>query len=246
MCVPPFGEEMNRCRSMVTLQARAFAQLGLGTLLLDLHGTGDSFGEYVDARWDIWRNDIQAGVDWLNKMPGQCKAIWGIRLGAILASEALNAVADPKVAFIAWQPVISGQQHFTQFLRMRIAAQMNQSAMQKETTSSMRAQLAAGTSLEVSGYEVHPKLAIDLDAVSLNPFRPLLKQRVLWLEKAASDASQISPGSQKIIDSWSDIGANIDIRAFEGPNFWQVAERAIAQAAIDSTTSWARHTWARA
>ena len=44
LCVPPFNEEMNRCRSMITLQARALALLGIGTLLLDLHGTGDSAG----------------------------------------------------------------------------------------------------------------------------------------------------------------------------------------------------------
>src|SRR2546426_10091814 len=60
LCILPFNEEMNRCRSMITLQAKAFSLLGIGTLVLDLHGTGDSEGNYVDARWEIWLEDIRA------------------------------------------------------------------------------------------------------------------------------------------------------------------------------------------
>ena len=244
LCVPAFNEEMNRCRSMVALQARAFAQLGLGTLLLDLHGTGDSEGNYVDARWDIWLDNIHAGVNWLNRKPGGCRGVWGIRLGAILAAQALNSIDLTKPNFIVWQPVVDGKQHFTQFLRMRIAAQMERPHLPKETTNSMREQLAAGQSLEVSGYEIHPEFAAALDAARLDAFPPKKDSQVLWLEQSAPDAAQASPASQKVIDTWQAGGANIDVKFFEGPNFWQVAERAISTSAIDATTAWAKQTWA--
>jgi exosortase A-associated hydrolase 2 len=244
LCVPPFNEEMNRSRSMITLQARAFAQLGIGTLLLDLHGTGDSTGEHGDARWEIWLSDIQAGVDWLNQQPGGCRALWGIRLGAILAAETLTqARVTPGTGFIAWQPVVDGKQHFTQFLRMRIAAQMNQPGLRKETTNSMREQLAAGQSIEVAGYEIHPQLGAALDAARLDVFRPIPSRPVLWLEQAAREAVQAAPLSQKVIDAWRVDGGNIDVCFFEGPSFWQVAERAISNSAIDATTAWAKQTW---
>lgn len=246
LCVPPFNEEMNRCRSMVALQAQAFAQLGIGTLLLDLHGTGDSAGNYVDARWPIWQDNIHAAVNWLNGQPGRCRGLWGIRLGAILAAEALKSIDLPRVTFIAWQPVVDGKQHFTQFLRMRIAAQMERPNLPKETTNSMREQLAAGKSLEVSGYEIHPELATALDAARLDTFPPAPNMPTLWLEQAAPDATQAAPASQKVIDAWRSGGATIDVRFFEAPNFWQVAERAISTSAIDTTTAWAKQAWAHA
>src|SRR3546814_14337350 len=49
--LPPFAEEMNRSRRMAALQARALAALGIDVLLLDLFGTGDSAGDFRDARW---------------------------------------------------------------------------------------------------------------------------------------------------------------------------------------------------
>jgi exosortase A-associated hydrolase 2 len=244
LCVPPFNEEMNRCRSMVALQARALAKIGVGTLLLDLHGTGDSAGNYVDARWDIWQGNIHAGVDWLNRQPGRCIGLWGIRLGAILAAEALNSVDLLNPSLMLWQPVVDGKQHFTQFLRMRIAAQMERPHLPKETTQSMRQQLAAGTSLEVSGYEIHPAFAAAIDSARLDAVPLAATTPVLWLEQAAPDAAQAAPANQKVIESWRTGGANIDVKFFAGPNFWQVAERAISDTAIVATTAWATQLWA--
>ncbi len=243
LCVPPFNEEMNRCRSMVALQAQAFAQLGIGTLLLDLYGTGDSAGAYVDARWDVWQSDLQAAIDWLNSQAGHCLGLWGVRLGAILAAETLRSIDLPEAAFIAWQPVVDGKQHFTQFLRLRIAAQMERPHLPKLTTDSMREQLAAGMSLEVSGYEIHPEFAAALDAARLDAFTPGPHMPVLWLEQAAHDTRQVAPVSQKVIDAWRADGVKIDVKFFEGPNFWQVAERAISMSAIDATTAWAKLIW---
>jgi len=58
--IHPFAEEMNRSRRMAALQARALAAQGIGVLLLDLHGCGDSAGDFGDASWDGWLRDIAA------------------------------------------------------------------------------------------------------------------------------------------------------------------------------------------
>ena len=65
LLVPAFAEEMNRCRSMVTLQAQALAALGMGTLVLDMRGTDDSLGDFDQADWTGWRADLQLGIAWL-------------------------------------------------------------------------------------------------------------------------------------------------------------------------------------
>ena len=40
--LPPFTEEMNRCRAIAAEQARRFARQGMSCTLLDFHGTGES------------------------------------------------------------------------------------------------------------------------------------------------------------------------------------------------------------
>jgi hypothetical protein len=45
--IPPFGEEMNRCRSLVSAQARNFARAGYACTLVDFYGTGDSQGGLI-------------------------------------------------------------------------------------------------------------------------------------------------------------------------------------------------------
>ena len=238
LIVPPFNEEMNRCRSMVTLQALELAKLGYGVLILDPHGTGDSQGEFGDARWELWLQDIEASYRWLEMQPGGCCAILGVRLGAILATEALNQMQVTGVALIFWQPVTDGKIHLTQFLRVRMAAQLDRANLPKETTASMRQQFGQGKSVEVAGYEIHPDLARALDDAKLANHAPIRATHVLWIEASAADGAVLSPASQTITSEWHNKDIHVDIQIVEGPAFWQLHERVTAPAMIEATTSW--------
>ena len=241
LCVLPFNEEMNRCRNMITLQAQALAEIGFSTLVLDMLGTGDSEGQHVDARWSLWLENLAAGKAWLGTQPGGCRVIWGIRLGAILAARVHAASADPRVALLLWQPVADGKTHLTQFFRVRIAANMDRVGLPKETTASMREKLAAGQSVEVAGYEIHPELAAAIDAAKLTQHTLAPGTHVLWLENAAADKPELTPGSQALLACWPGAEATVDARVFGGPAFWQVYERAVAPAAIAQTTAWLKN-----
>src|SRR5437763_1590993 len=83
--VHPFAEEMNRSRRMAALQARALSALGYGVLQIDLYGCGDSSGDFGDAHWDLWKQDLAAGAAWLRQRLDQPITLWGLRLGALLA-----------------------------------------------------------------------------------------------------------------------------------------------------------------
>lgn len=242
LLAPAFNEEMNRCRSMVTLQAQAFARLGYGTLVIDPHGTGDSEGEFRDARWELWLRDLQAAYEWLTKHAGGCRAILGIRLGAILASELHRRIASPSVGLILWQPVPDGKVHLTQFFRVRMAAQLDRPHLPKETTSSMRQQLAAGENIEVAGYEVHPDLALAIDDARLAASTPAPKTQVAWLENVGGESLEVSPASKKIISDWTAAGVAVESLLFKGPAFWQVHERVTAPAMIEQTCAWFEKT----
>jgi len=49
LVVPPFAEELNKSRRMLALQGKSLARAGRGLLAVDLHGTGDSAGEFIEA-----------------------------------------------------------------------------------------------------------------------------------------------------------------------------------------------------
>jgi exosortase A-associated hydrolase 2 len=240
LVIPAFNEEMNRCRSMLALQAQDFAALGYGTLVIDLHGTGDSDGEYRDARWAVWLDDIRVALSWLMEQEGGLTAILGVRLGAILAAQAHAQLGAPGVALVLWQPVLEGKVHLTQFFRVRMAAQLDRPDLPKETTKSMRDNLAGGEVLEVAGYEIHPDLAHAIDGVRLaeNAISP--RSKALWLESVAVDKSEISSASATVVAAWAAEGAAIDAETFSGPAFWQVHERAITPAVIEQTSAWFR------
>lgn len=236
--VAPFNEEMNRCRSMVTLQAQAFAAAGLGTLVLDLFGTGDSEGHYADGRWDLWLDNLAAGADWLRQQPGGCVALWGVRLGAILAAQLHGRIADPAMRLALWQPVVDGKVHLNQFMRVKIAAQMDRADLPKLTTAQMRQDWSEGRSVEIAGYEIHPALAQGIEAASLAAQPVAAGTQVLWLEQATGEQPELSPSSRKVLEQWPGAQARVDTALFEGPPFWQVHERAVAPDAVRRTTDW--------
>lgn len=245
LCVPAFNEELNRCRSMVTFQARALAQQGFGVLVVDLIGTGDSTGEYRDATWAGWLDNLRAAVAWLERQPGGCTLLWGIRLGAILAAEIHAEMGKQGKApgLMFWQPVLDGKQHFTQFLRIRIAAEMNLVGIEKQTTTTMREQLAQGNTIEVAGYEICPALGQALDKAKLSAVPPAAGTPLFWLEQTIPGASDVAPPSRSLIDKWLAAGLKPDVQSFEGPAFWQVHERVAAPDVLLRTAEWIKQQY---
>jgi len=65
--VQPFAEEMNKSRRMATLQARALSAAGYTVLQMDLLGCGDSSGDFGDATWQGWVDDVVAACRWLRR-----------------------------------------------------------------------------------------------------------------------------------------------------------------------------------
>ena len=103
----PFGEEMNKSRRMVALQARALAAAGCAVLQIDLHGCGDSSGDFGDASWDSWLADVSLAHAWLRTRSAAPLWLWGLRSGCLLAGDAASRLGEP-VDFLFWQPVLYG------------------------------------------------------------------------------------------------------------------------------------------
>ena len=174
---PPFGEEMNKSRRMAALQARMLADHGYAVLLIDLYGCGDSSGDFGDATWQIWLQDILDAYTWLHS---RCQAplwLWGVRAGCLLATAAAMQLGEA-ASFLFWQPVLSGKQFLQQFLRLKVASELltgdNKGGMEP-----LKRQLADGQAVEIAGYSLSPALAQGLEQAELLP--PPMPGRLVWL-----------------------------------------------------------------
>jgi exosortase A-associated hydrolase 2 len=235
--VPPFGEEMNKARRMAALQARALAARGFGVLQLDLYGSGDSSGDFGEARWDLWKQDLALGQQWLLERLGQPVSLWALRLGALLALDYARQAVLPVANLMLWQPVHSGATFLTQFLRLRIANDMLSEDKEKGGgTKALRDALRAGQSLEVAGYELAPEMADaieSLDAAAL----AVTACPVHWFEAVPADDRPISPATAKVTAAWERAGVALEVHLVTCPTFWATQEVTECAALVAATSS---------
>lgn len=245
--VHPFAEEMNKSRRMVALQASALAAAGCAVLQIDLLGCGDSAGDFSDASWAAWQDDVLAAAAWLRRQSWLPDAaplwLWGLRAGALLASTVAARLAEP-VGLLLWQPVVSGRQHMQQFLRLKAAAAMLDEradppgvAVGANNATGLRQQLQAGHTVEVAGYTLSPGLVLAMDEAELQLADNV--QRVIWLElqTGGDEAPALLPVSQRRLEAWQSSGRNVRAQAVTGAAFWMTSEIHEAPELIAATTA---------
>jgi exosortase A-associated hydrolase 2 len=222
--VHPFAEEMNRSRRMAALQARALAALGYGVLQIDLHGCGDSSGDFGDARWEQWRADLALGAAWLRSRLDRPPILWGLRLGALLALDYARSAADPVHALLLWQPVLNGSTYLTQFLRLRMVNALLDGGPTAQTgTDTLRRALQAGEMIEVAGYDLHPALAAALDRLS--PAEAMVPAcPVHWFEACSTFDHALPAARARVGASWRASGVDLHLHVLHCPPFWTTPE----------------------
>ena len=227
----PFAEEMNKARRMAALAARQLAGHGYAVLQVDLHGCGDSSGDFGDATWASWLHDVRAARDWLRQRCDVPLWLWGLRAGGLLAVEAAHSIYEP-ANFLFWQPAVSGKQHLQQFLRLKVAGEML-GGESKGAMAAIRRQLDESQSPEIAGYRLNPELAHGMEAAELTP--PAQPGQVVWLELSTRDDATLPPASVKRIEQWQAAGHDVAARIVPGPAFWQTTEIEEAPALIDAS-----------
>lgn len=233
--LPPFAEELNRSRHMIARQARNFAAKGKGVFLLDPFGTGDSAGRFEEATWDLWLHNIRSVVEWLDGRGRPAPDVWAMRSGALLAASAVTEqILDP-AKILLWAPVSNGETFLGQFLRIRLAAQLEQGNDTRETTKDLRQRLERGEIIEVGGYGLNGKLANSLARQRLGNFRPQAHTVLHWLELGLGDGQELSPAATRHIEGWQQAGATAEAVAVPGPAFWTLQETEWADELLKAT-----------
>ena len=222
--VHPFAEEMNKSRRMVAMQCRAMAAAGFGVLQIDLFGCGDSSGTLQEARWDIWKNDLAQAWAWLEREHSGPITLWGLRLGALLALDWVRVDNVAPARILAWQPVLSGEIHLGQFLRLDAARQMlTGGATSEDRTRGARDRLANGETVEIAGYALSPQFAADMARVQLSALPPE-RIPVHWFEIISVPGGAVPAAAMNVMRTWQERRIDVSLQIVEGAAFWASQE----------------------
>lgn len=215
--VQPFAEEAAKSRRLLALTGRALAAEGAPVLLPDLHGCGDSAGDFGDARWAVWLAELAAVAQHAGRTYGAQPALLGVRLGALLAREAIaQGLKADRLVF--WQPAPSGETLLVQFLRLRVAGDMANRT--RETVADLRSRLQGGEAIEIAGYCLSPGLALPMADARLDP--PPGEGRAAWLPIARS--GPVPPPVVRQAEAWNAAGWGTEVRPIGGDAFWSAQE----------------------
>lgn len=233
--LPPFAEEMNRCRTAVADQARAFAAQGFACTMIDFFGTGDSEGLLQDASLGAWQDNIRCVIAQLQQESPAPLILWGLRLGGLIAldyaARGEHAVRD----IILWQPVTGAAVFVNQMLRQRIAM-LSMRGLPPEKTGEIRERLAQGEQVEIAGYVVSGQLVAELEALDIADLGALCSGRIHWLEHVPEAGRDFGPAAGKALATLQAQGNTIAAQTFTGPQIWQVANRESADELIALTS----------
>lgn len=228
--VHPLGEEMNKTRRMAAEQARRFAAAGWVVLQWDLFGCGDSEGDFADASWQGWCEELRWAAGWLRERHAAPLWFWGLRAGALLACEAASGL-DEAPGLLLWQPSSNGKLVAQQFLRLKVAAELI-GGQAKGVMQEVRAALAAGERVLIGGYGLRATLIEGLEAAQMQPRAGT--PALVWLEQGQADAAP-TPASQRQLEAWAAAGVPVRSSLWAGPAFWQTVEIEDAPALWDAS-----------
>lgn len=227
----PFAEELNSTRATVALQTRRLSEAGYSVFQIDLLGCGDSSGDFADANWEAWQQDAHQAFLWLRARTQAPIWLWGLRAGCLLAAEIATALPEP-VNFLFWQPILSGQAQFQQFLRLASTAEMLGEG-RKGAAGRIKAALNQGETVEIAGYRLSPMLAEGLSQATLKP-PPGIASQLKWLEIPAAGLAA-SPASLALVDEWRAAGYQVEHQTVSTGQFWQAVAPEPAPALIHAT-----------
>ena len=231
---PPFAEEMNKSRWIVAEQARRFSAMGYVVVVPDLYGTGDSEGDFGEASWEDWHDDINHVVAWFGDRGINDLCFWGLRLGALLALDCSARYPDALTRLLFWQPVLNGRNYLTQFLRLKVAADMFESS-RKTTTGELRDQLESGGCVEVAGYQIAPELALSIDELDMSQMLLHQYRRITWLELLPGNDRPVPVMTRNLVNKIHESGLEPEFCTVVGEPFWSLQELVEVPGLLENT-----------
>lgn len=113
----PIGQEYMRIHRTYSELARSLTSAGYCVLRFDYFGCGDSQGEFIDATFERWADDIHSAHEELCSAAGVREAwLVGSRLGANLALDASPGLPNIE-GLVLWEPIVEGEAYISTLRR---------------------------------------------------------------------------------------------------------------------------------
>jgi exosortase A-associated hydrolase 2 len=233
LVAPPFGEELNKCRRMIAVVAHTLAQAGVATVWPDYYGTGDSEGEFRDASWELWLDDLLRTTAWAQERGWTVSSMLGVRLGCMAAARLAASLSGGLRRCVFWQPTCDGERFTTQFLRLRVAASMM--ADRKETVAELRQQLLAAQTVEVAGYELTAPLIEQIDRERLGDTIGAALGELHWMEVVRDAEAPLPQPSSRVIEVARQRLRSVATHRIVGEPFWSSTEIVLLPELVNRT-----------
>jgi exosortase A-associated hydrolase 2 len=233
----PFAEEKLWSHRVYVTFARELARHGYAALRFDCTGNGDSSGAFADFTLSTGMRDIESAVDVLKRRTGAAKVgLLGLRIGASLAFRVAAARSDV-AALVLWSPILEGSQYLQELLRINLATQMAVYQEIRADRDELQRLLAAGSCVNVDGYEISPLLAAELSALSLQaePVFPSVPTLIAHVERRANGTRP-----QPALDSLRGRFAFAQVEQVQEEPFWKEIQSFYdtAPSLFDVTRTW--------
>ena len=208
--VPPFASEMGHSRDVIAGLAREIASRGVAVLVPDLLGCGDSSGDFSEARWELWRDDLEAVCVWLEDTGVEQLSLWGLRLGATLAMDFAQYSQRQFKRILLWEPVTDGSRMLSQFLRMNLVPDDCRASLRALlSTPELRMTLPKGETVQVAGYEMANELLGAIDKLRLVALAQFVSAPMSCLEFVSRHDQQVDLALQQTLEQWKTAGLRV-------------------------------------
>ena len=184
----PILEEKNVAHGAFVTLARSLAALGVRAVRIDYEGHGDSEGDTAHLGLDEWTDDVCDTAEWVQRDGPTSITVMGCRAGALIAARAASRIGAARL--VAWCPVIRGEDHVQDLLRLNLTTQMAVHKKIQQDRPALVDALTAGHLVNIVGWTMGRALLTSLTAASLPPLLNALRcpAEILDLTRRPGDA----------------------------------------------------------
>ena len=217
-----FAHEYIRCHRAMRELALRLARAGFHVFTFDYYGTGDSAGEYHEARLHEWQGDLDTAIDTFKQRAGiDSVCLLGMRLGASLAMLAAEKRKDID-AIALWDPIISGAE-----------IEPELSAIQKNQSLNVLQQRDIERS-DVLAYRLTDEMKHDMESIDLYKINVLHARHMFVLEMNAEGHGKMLARKQEASH------AKVDYVCMPEAGVWmrEPYESIVPQQSINALVDW--------
>jgi exosortase A-associated hydrolase 2 len=163
----PFGEEKLWAHRVFVAFARALAADGHPVLRFDYMGNGDSGGTFSQSSLRTAMADVHAAIDEMRRRTGpRPLSLLGVRLGGTVASLVAEELTGLD-RLILWAPIVDGARYMQELLRINLTTQLAVYKEVRRDREALVADMRAGETVNVDGYEMALPMYDQVTAVNL-------------------------------------------------------------------------------